>query len=65
MVKRSVPSQISSRCDDAGDQPAKLWTPYDCIPVDFHEAVSNQNKIVVVDYAKIEQAVLQWLKARA
>jgi hypothetical protein len=61
MVKRTVPSQIFSRCDDADDQPAKLWTPHDSIPVDFREAVPNPNQIMVVDYAKIEIAVLKWL----
>jgi hypothetical protein len=64
MVKRSVPSQMFSRCDDADDQPAKLWTPRDAIPVEFREAISNPNLIIVPDHAKLETAILKWFVAR-
>jgi DNA polymerase len=45
------------------DQPAKLWTPGDAIPVEFREAASNPNWIVVAHNASFEIAIEELLLA--
>ena len=45
------------------DQPVKLWTPGDAIPVEFREAAANPNWIVVAHNASFEIAIEELLLA--
>jgi DNA polymerase len=45
------------------DQPVKLWTPGDPIPVEFREAASNPNWIVVAHNASFEISIEELLLA--
>jgi DNA polymerase len=43
------------------DQPVKLWTPGDAIPVEFHEAACDPNWLVVAHNASFEIAIEELL----
>jgi hypothetical protein len=45
------------------DQPVKLWTPGDAIPVEFRETAANPNWIVVAHNASFEIAIEELLLA--
>jgi DNA polymerase len=45
------------------DEPVKLWTPGDAIPVEFREAAANSNWIVVAHNASFEIAIEELLLA--
>jgi DNA polymerase len=45
------------------EQPVKLWTPGDTIPVEFREAATNRNWIAVAHNASFEIAIEDLLLA--
>jgi DNA polymerase len=46
------------------NQPVKLWTPGDAVPVEFREAAANPNWIVVAHNASFEIAIEELLASR-
>ena len=47
------------------NEPAKLWTPGDAVPAEFHEAATNPNWLAVAHNAAFEMAIEELLLARA